>query len=117
MKYQIRKVESITILRATCVVELDEKKFKKLSDPYTGTTAEDFANYLADKDFEELSIEMEDVCVKTAQKLMDIKESAWEEYSSSLDNGSDTHLQVGEKDESYRKTGGFRIDEHVECRF
>lgn len=117
MKYQIRKVESITILRATCVVELDDKKFRKLTDdPYTGETAEDFANYLAYKNLEDLSIEMEDICVKTAKKLMEIKESAWEEYASSLDKGSDIHLQVGEKDESYRKTGGFRVDEHVESR-
>ena len=116
MKHQIRKVESITILRATCVVELDDKKFKKLADPYTGTTAEDFANYLADKDFEELSYEMEDIDMETASKLMEIKDSVWEEYASSLDKGSDVHLQVGEKDDAHYKTGGFRVDEHVECR-
>ena len=117
MEYQIRKVEEITIYRCTNVVELDDKKFKKLSeDPYTGTTAEDFANYLADKNFEELSIVMEDICPKTAEKLMEIVEGGWEEYASSLDKYSNIHLQVGEKDESYRKTGGFRVDEHVESR-
>jgi len=97
-------------------VELNDKKFKKMSDPYTGTTAEDFANYLADKDFEELSFEMEDICDKTAKKLMEIKNSIWEECASSLDKGSDVYLQVGKKDDAHYKTGGFRVDEHVECR-
>jgi hypothetical protein len=117
MKHQIRKVEEITIWRATNVVELDDKKFKKLSeDPYTGTTAEDFANYLADKNFEELSLIMEDICPKTAQALMDIVESPWEEYASSLDKYSNIHIQIGEKDEAYRKSGGFRVDEDVQSR-
>ena len=117
MKHQIRKVEEITIWRATCVVELDDKKFKKLSeDPYTGNTAEEFANYLADKNFEDLSIIMEDICMETAQNLMHIVESPWEEYASSLDKYSNVHLQIGEKDEAYRKSGGFRVDEDVESR-
>lgn len=118
MKYQIRKVESITVHRATCVVELDDKKFRKLpDDPYTGETAEDFAKYLADVDFESLSFQMEDVDPKLAAKLMEINESSWEEYASSLDHGSTVYLQIGEKDESYHKTGGFRVDEHVESRY
>jgi hypothetical protein len=32
MKYQIRKVEEITIWQATEVAELDPKKFKKLEE-------------------------------------------------------------------------------------
>lgn len=115
MKYQIRKVEAITIYRATCVVELDDKKFRKLEDdPYTGDTAEEFVQYLADKDFESLASEVDE---KTASKLMQIKESEWTEYSNSCEHGSDVHLQIGESDESYRKTGGVRVDEQVESRY
>jgi hypothetical protein len=114
MKYQIRKVESVTIYRTTCVVELDDKKFRKLDEPYTGNTAEEFAQYLADKNFEELSFDLDS---KTADKIMQIKDSDWEEYASSLDKGSEVYLQVGEKDEAFYKTGGFRVDEQVECRY
>lgn len=116
MKYQIRKVESITIHRATCVVELDDEHFRELSEPYTGNTAEEFANYLADKNFEDLSYEVEDIDIDTGDKLREVVESSWEEYASSLDKGSDVRLQLGEKDAAYHRTGGFRVDEHVESR-
>ena len=115
MKHQIRKVESITILRATCVVELDDKKFRKLEDnPYTGETPEEFMVYLASMDFE---CPPDDLDEKTKSKLMDIKESVWTEYANSCENGSDVWLQIGESDEEYRKTGGFRVDDQIESNY
>jgi hypothetical protein len=117
MKYQIRKVESIKIQRATCVVELDDEHFRELGEPYTGNTAEEFAQYLADKDLQELSYEVEDVDIETGDKLRDVANSDMEEYASSAAEGSDIWLQLGEKDEAYYKSGGFRVDEHVESRY
>jgi len=112
MKYQIRKSESITILRCTESVELDDKKFRKLSDnPYTGETQEDFMNYIAGLDLEDLPYDLDD---KTAQKLYSLQQSEWTEYASSLDKGSNVWLQIGAKDESYWKTGGFRVDDQTE---
>jgi hypothetical protein len=115
MKHQIRKVESITIYRSTCVVELDDNKFRKLEDtPYTGNSQEEFMTYLASLDFE---FPPEDLDDKTASKLMEIKESEWTEYSNSCEHGSDVWLQIGEADESYRKTGGFRVDDQIESNY
>jgi len=117
MKYQIRKVESITIHRATCVIEVDDQYFRELCDPYTGNSAEEFAKYLAGIDLEELSYEVEDTDMETGDKLRDLAASSWEQYASSAEDGSDIFLQIGEKDESYYKSGGFRIDEHIESRY
>jgi len=115
MKHQIRKVEQITIYRATCVVELDDKKFRKLEDnPYTGNTPEEFMAYLANMDFCDPPYDLDE---KTAAKLTEITDSEWTEYSSSLDKGSNVWLQIGEKDEEYRKTGGFRVDDEIETYY
>lgn len=115
MKYQIRKVESITIYRSTCTVELDEKKFKKLKEnPYKGNSQEEFMVYLATMDFENPPYDLDD---KTASKLYEIKNSEWTEYANSCEKGSDVWLQIGEADESYYKTGGFRVDDQIESSY
>ena len=117
MKHQIRKAESITVYRATCVIEIDDEHFRELNDPYTGNSPEEFAEYLANKDLEELSYEVEDVDIATGDKLRDLSESSWEEYANSCEKGSEVYIQIGEQDEEYRKTGGFRVDEQVESRY
>lgn len=115
MKYQIRKTESITSYRATKVIELDDKKFRKLEDnPYTGTTSEEFMVYLASMDFQDPPYDLDE---KTAQLLRDIAESEFVEYGNSCEKSSDVWLQIGEKDEGYRKTGGFRVDDQIESNY
>lgn len=115
MKYQIRKTESITLYRATKVVELDDKKFRKLEDnPYTGKTPEEFVTYLTLLDFQDPPYDLDE---DTAQLLRDIAESEYVEYANSCEKGSDVWLQIGKKDEQYRKTGGFRVDMQVESNY
>jgi hypothetical protein len=115
MKYQIRKAESITVYRATKVVELDDKKFKKLEDnPYTGKTAEEFMTYLASIDFQDPPYDLDE---DTADLLRDISEAQYVEYGNSCEKGSDVWLQIGEQDEEYRKTGGFRVDDQIETNY
>jgi len=115
MKYQIRKVEAITIYRSTVVVELDEKKFSKLEDnPFTGAGAEEFAEYLANLDFTDPPFDLDDDSV---EKLQKISESEWTEYASSADKGSSVWLQIGKEDSQHRRTGGFRVDQEVESNY
>jgi transposase-like protein len=115
MKYQIRKTESITSYRATIVVELDDEKFRKLEDnPYNGNSSEEFMAYLSFMDFQDPPYDLDD---KTAQLLKDIAESEFEEYANSCENRSDVWLQIGEIDEEYRKSGGFRVDDEIESNY
>jgi hypothetical protein len=115
MKYKIRKAETVTSYRATCVVELDDKKFKKLEDnPYIGDTEEEFMVYLASLDFQDPPYDLDE---KTTQLLRSIAESSFEEYRNSCENGSDVWLQIGENDEAYYKTGGFKVNNQIESNY
>lgn len=107
MKYQIRKAETITVYRATKAITLDDKRFRKLEDnPYTGNSEEEFLEYIAGLDFNDLPY---DLCSEQADLLAELSESEMEEYGSSLDKCSDIWIQIGEEDPEYRKTGGFDV--------
>ena len=115
MKHQIRKVESITILRSTIVVELDDKKFRKLEEkPYTGETQEDFMNYIADLDLHDLPY---DIDPKTGDELEKLRDSEWTEYASSLDKSSNVWVQIGKVDPEFRKTGGFNVIDETQTNY
>lgn len=109
MKYQIRKAEQMTVWLASEPVELDPKKFKKLSEnPYTGDGAEDFVKYIAGLDFYDLPHDLDE---KTLDLLNELHEGVMQEFDNSAQKYANTWLELGEKNEEYRRTGGFRIIE------
>lgn len=113
MKYQIRKVEEITSWQATEVAELDPEAFKNLEEnPYTGNSEEEFLNYIQEfintcrwdgfpNDLDPDATDELDKMVENVQ---------WTQYANSCEKGETSWYQSGEKNEEYRKTGGFKIN-------
>lgn len=117
MKYQIRKVEEITIWQATEVAELDPEVFKNLEEnSYTGNSEEEFLNYIQEfinncrcEGFpDDLDTEVADELDKMIENVN------WTEYANSCEKGETSWYQSGEKNEEYRRTGGFKINFDVE---
>lgn len=107
MKYQIRKAEEMTVWLASEPIELDPKKFKKLSEnPFTGNTEEDFVKYISSLDFYDLPYDLDE---KTLDLLNDLHEAPMKEINNSAQKYANTWFEIGEKNEEYRRTGGFRI--------
>jgi len=109
MKYQIRKVEKVTIWKATDAIELNPKFFKKLKDnPYKGSTEEDFLNYIDSLRFD-LPQELEDIDFATYDKLRDLFEGEMQKniYHTTAEHSEDSWLEIGDVDPSYSKKGGF----------
>jgi len=117
MKYQIRKVEEITIWQATEVAELDPKKFKKLEDnPYTGNSEEEFLTYIQGFintcRWDGVPLDLDtDVADELDKMIENVK---WTEYANSCEKGETSWYQLGKKNEEYRKTGGFEVQHTVE---
>jgi hypothetical protein len=113
MKYQIRKVEEITIWQATEVAELDPKKFKKLEEnPYTGNSEEEFLTYIQgfinNCRYDGFPLDLDDATANELDKM--IENVNWTEYANSCEKGETSWFQIGEKNEEYRKTGGFKVN-------
>ena len=113
MKYQIRKVEEITVWQATEVAELDPKKFKKLeNNPYTGETEEDFLKYIQEFintcRYDGIPLDLDEKTSMELDKMID--NCTWTEYANSCDKGETSWYQIGEKNEEYRKSGGFKVN-------
>jgi hypothetical protein len=109
MKYQIRKVEKVTIWEATDPIELNPKFFKKLKDnPYKGSTEEDFLTYIDSLRFD-LPQELEDIDFETYDKLRDLFEGEMQKniYHTTAEHSEDSWLEIGDVDPSYSKKGGF----------
>jgi hypothetical protein len=109
MKYQIRKVEKVTIWEATDAIELNPKFFKKLKDnPYRGSTEEDFLKHINSLQFD-LPQELEDIDFETYDKLKDLFEGEMQKkiYNSTAEHSEDSWLEIGDVDPSYSKKGGF----------
>ena len=113
MKYQVRKVEEITIWQATEVAELDPEAFKNLEEnPYTGNSEEEFLKYIQgfinncrwDGFPSDLDGDVEEELDKMIENVN------WTEYANSCEKGETSWFQIGEKDEEYRRTGGFKIN-------
>ena len=117
MKYQILKVEEITIWQATEVAELDPESFKNLEDnPYTGSTEEEFLNYIR-KFINNCRWDgvPSDIDTDVADELDKMIENVkWTEYANSCEKGETSWFQSGEKNEEYRRTGGFKVNFDVE---
>jgi hypothetical protein len=117
MKYQVRKVEEITIWQATEVAELDPETFKNLEEnAYTGETEEDFLKYIQgfiqSCRWDGIPSDLDSDTADELDKM--IENVKWTEYANSCEKGETSWLQIGEKDESYRKTGGFKINHDIE---
>jgi hypothetical protein len=113
MKYQIRKVEEITIWQATEVAELDPEAFKNLEEnPYTGNSEEEFLHYIQefinDCRWDGIPTELDPEATDELDKL--IENVNWTEYANSCEKGETSWIQIGEKNEEYSKTGGFKIN-------
>ena len=117
MKYQIRKVEEITIWQTTEVAELDPETFRNLEEnPYTGNSEEEFLTYIQgfinscrwDGFPSDLDGDVEEELDKMIENVK------WTEYANSCEKGETSWFQIGEKNEEYRKTGGFKINYSVE---
>lgn len=105
MKYYIRKTEGVTLKLATQPVELDSTEFEKLSEnPYTGTSEDEFVNYIASYDWESAKHELAD---ETVEVLDDLFDGPMEEISNSSDHGGNSRLELGVPDPKYRKNGNF----------
>ena len=110
MTYKIRKRENLTVYLASQVIELDPNDFRKLDgDPYTGDSQEEFLNYISsfNTDDNSLTDQLDESVKEELQKLGENIE--WTEFGNSAQKGSDEWYELGEEDESYRRTGGFNI--------
>jgi hypothetical protein len=113
MKYQIRKVEEITSWLATEVAELDPEAFRNLeNNAYTGNTEEEFLNYIQGFiNTCRFDGQPDDLDLETGYEIDKMIENVnWTEYANSCNKGETSWFQIGEKDDSYRKTGGFKIN-------
>jgi hypothetical protein len=105
MKHQIRKVEQTTIWSATEAIQLDPENFRNLDEEaYTGESEEDFVKYVASLDQYNLPYDLDS---ESMDLLTALHEAPMEEINNSAQKGENSWLEIGEKDESYRKTGGF----------
>lgn len=108
MTYKIRKRENITLYLASQVVELDPNDFCDLQEnPYTGDSQEEFLKYIdsLNLEYSEPSEELDYDVQESLKKLGENIE--WTEFDNSAQKGSNTWLELGEEDPSYRKAGGF----------
>lgn len=110
MTYQIRKVEEITIWQTTEVANLDPEAFKNLEEnPYTGNSELDFLNYISEFinscRWDGFPIDLDSNVADELDKL--VENANWTQYASSVDKEEKSWIEIGEVDESYRKTGGF----------
>lgn len=107
MGYKIRKSEKIISFRASKVIELDPKKFKKLKDyPFKGKTEQEFINYISTLDFFNLPDDLDE---DTRELIESLEYGEMTEYANSADKGEDSWYELGEENPEYRKTGGFKI--------
>jgi hypothetical protein len=107
MKYKVRKAEQVTFWYATQPIELDPEDFKNLEEePYTGDSEEAFVKYISDLDRYNLPYDLDGRVVELIEAL---HESPMEEVGNSAQKSENSWFELGEQDESYRKTGGFYI--------
>jgi hypothetical protein len=110
MKYSIRKIEKVTSLHTSRVIDLDPKKFKKVKDnPYKGSTEKEFITYIAA--MLRYSNIPEDLDEDTKELLMKLEESKMEAYYHSSEDREEVVYQIGKVNPEYRKSGGFEVIE------
>lgn len=103
--YQIRKVERYTALQHTETAHLDPEKFRQLG--YEGDSEEEFLNFIADLDFDDVYEDLDD---ETRDELGKIKsEYEWIEYYNSAWDGEDSWYDIGEENDEWPRTGKFEV--------
>lgn len=101
--YQIRKVESYTILRHTETAYLDPEKFRQFG--YNGDSEEEFLNFISELDIDDI---YEDLDKETLDELVSIKEDYnYTEYYNSAWDDENSWFEIGEENKEYSKYGGF----------
>ena len=103
--YQIRKVETFSVLRHTETATLDPEKFRKFV--FEGNTEEEFLNFISELDFDEVYDELDQ---ESKDELIKIKEDYdWTEFYNSAWDEEKSWFDIGAENEEFRKTGGFEI--------
>lgn len=103
MKHYIRRTEAVTIVHATRPLELDSSEFESLSEnPYTGSTEQEFAEYIASYAWEDAKGELSE---ETQEMLDELFYGDTKEIYNSSDKGGNTKIELGELSSNSR--GGF----------
>ena len=107
--YQLRKGQNYRVYIVTQVANLDPEKFRNLPTPYEGSSEEDFMKYIDELGYDvyDMYEELDEETKGEIDKLYDNAE--WDEVYNSTWDGEDSWIEIGERDEKYRKTGGFNI--------
>ena len=114
----LRRCEKYTNWEATKSFEFNPEDFRgieKSYEPYEGETNEEFADYI-DELLSEVYVY--DVCeeleelgfTSAAEMLSSLVESEMKIYSSTTDSYGELWIDMGVEDESYTKTGGFKVN-------
>ena len=114
----LRRCEKYTNWEATKPFEFNPEDFRGLKDsyePYEGETNEEFASYI-DELLDEVYVydvcgELEELGFTSASEMLSsLAEGEMTIYSSSADNYGEFWIDMGVEDESYVKTGGFKVN-------
>ena len=114
MKYHIRKAESARVKYANTPVELDDEEFKNLeSNPYTGSSPEEFLEYILSlRSDGEDGIFPEGLDFLTEQNLEKLFTGSMKEIYNSVSERDESRLELGEPDEGYEDHRSF--DVHIQ---
>ena len=115
-KFYVRRCERYTLWEATEEpIEVDVEKLRKCEPPYEGNTSKELWNYLEenifdwDSDFVENEHNKEVYGVDELQDLL--LEDGYHDrkiYSDSREKGCEDWVELGYKNEEYRKVGHFQ---------
>ena len=114
----LRRCEKYTNWEATEAFVFNPEDFRGIEnsyEPYEGETNEEFADYI-DELLSEVYVY--DVCeeleelgfTSAAEMLSSLAESEMKIYSSTTDSYGEFWIDIGVEDESYTKTGGFKVN-------
>jgi len=108
--YQIRKVETYTVLQHTETANLDPEKFREIG--YQGNSEEEFLNFVENLEFDEVYDQLDE---DTRNELSKIKEDySWTEFYNSAWDGENSWFELGHNNPEWRKTGGFETTHTTE---
>ena len=115
-KLYLRRCEKYTIWEATAEpIEVDVDKLRKCEPPYEGSTTEELWKYIEDNIYD---WENQDEFIENNKEvygedelyslLLQDGEHETSVYADSREKYGDDWVELGHKNEEYRKTGGFQ---------
>ena len=115
-KFYVRRCEKYTIWEATAEpIEVDVEKLRKCEPPYEGNTPKELWNYLEENIFDWDSDFVENEHNKEVYGEDELQDHLLEDgyhdmetYSDSREKYADDWVELGHKNEEYRKTGRFQ---------